>query len=79
VGSQVEVRFSCKGAAAAGLKGRAGIRTLQTTDGKQYTEIGYDFDKKAMYADHSNCCGKPNTIIQVRRCMLTASPTLSYR
>jgi hypothetical protein len=75
----VEVRFSCKGAAAAGLKGRAGIRTLQTTDGKQYTEIGYDFDKKAMYADHSNCCGKPNTIIQVRRCMLIASPTLSYR
>jgi sucrose-6-phosphate hydrolase SacC (GH32 family) len=63
-GSQVEVRLSCTGASAPGLKGRTGIRTLQTKDGSQYTEIGYDFDKVAMYADHSHCCAEANTIVQ---------------
>ena len=50
VGSQVEVRYSCKGNWNA-AKGKIGIRTLQA--GTNYTEIGYDFDKQAFYADHN--------------------------
>ena len=60
-GSQVEVRYNCSGAWTT-AKGRVGIRTLQA--GSNYTEIGYDFGKQAFYADHSNCCHAPNSIIQ---------------
>jgi beta-fructofuranosidase len=59
-GSQVEVRMNCSGATS----GKVGIRTLATADGKFYTEIGYDFDRKVAYADHSNCCATPNSIVQ---------------
>jgi len=62
-GSQVEVQLTCTGI-TSGTKGKVGVRTLATTDGEAYTEIGYDFDAQAMYADHSHCCAKPNTIVQ---------------
>ena len=50
--------------AVCSCPGKVGVRTLQTADGKAYTEIGYDFDKQAFYADHSACCSKPNAIVQ---------------
>ena len=103
-----EVRVRCTGALSATHTGKIGLRTLATKDGKQYTEIGYDFEQQvacvtsayvfswvyklvelrtgvwialrdaqlsmlhpphlfwlqAMYADHSKCCGAPNTIVQ---------------
>lgn len=66
-GSQVEVRVTCSGMAAAlaaGATGKVGVRTLATADGAAYTELGYDFSKQAFYADHSRCCAAANTIVQ---------------
>ena len=60
-GSQVELRLNCSTSASTG---KVGLRTLATSDGKHYTEIGYDFEARAFYADHSSCCAAPNTIVQ---------------
>lgn len=64
-GSRVEVRLNCTMSEwAHGKVGKVGVRTLATTDGSSFVEIGYDFGVQAMYADHSKCCEVPNTIIQ---------------
>ena len=68
-GSQVELRLNCSGlgfaSTVAGQRsGKVGVRTLQSAGGEAFTEIGYDFDKEAFYADHSACCGKPNAVVQ---------------
>lgn len=60
-GAQVELRLNCTGTATGG---KVGVRTLQTSDGTMYTEIGFDFGIEAFYADHSMCCSQPNTIVQ---------------
>ena len=62
-GSQVEISLSCTGTATSG---KVAVRTLASSDGKYYTEIGYDFGDKAMpfYVDHSHCCSAPNQIVQ---------------
>lgn len=62
-GSQVEISLSCTGTATSG---KVAVRTLASTDGKYYTEIGYDFSEKErpFYVDHSHCCTAPNTIVQ---------------
>ena len=59
----MEIRLECTGASAQ-TAGKVGIRTLQTADGKAFTEIGYDFDAKVFYADHSKCCAAPNAVVQ---------------
>jgi beta-fructofuranosidase len=61
-GSQVELRVQCTGLRKA--TGKVAVRTLATSDGSAYTEIGYDLDGQAMYADHSKCCRIANTIVQ---------------
>jgi len=63
-GSQIEVRLNCTMSSTQFTSGKVGVRTLATADGTTYTEIGYDFDAQAMYADHSKCCAAPNTIVQ---------------
>jgi hypothetical protein len=59
-GSQVEVRLLCTSAGLAPpTHGKTAIRTLSTTDGTHYTEIGYDWALRRFYADHSLCCPEP--------------------
>lgn len=61
-GSQIEVRLNCSSPPSA--TGKVGIRTLATPDGKEFTEIGYDFEARAAYADHTHCCAEANAIVQ---------------
>ena len=44
-----EVRVHCIGALSATHTGKIGVRTLATKDGKQYTEIGYDFQQQVTH------------------------------
>ena len=55
-------RVQCTGLRKA--TGKVAVRTLATSDGSAYMEIGYDLDGQAMYADHSRCCKIANTIVQ---------------
>lgn len=65
VGAQVELRLNCSGDLASLASGKIGVRVLETTDGSQFTELGYDFGVQAFYADHSRCCGTTaNAIVQ---------------
>ena len=43
---QQEVRMRCSGPVTTLHQGKVGVRTLATKDGKQYTEIGYDFEQQ---------------------------------
>jgi len=61
-GSQVEIRVTCPFTTIP-ASGKTNVRVLSGADGS-YTEIGYDFDAKAFYADHSKCCDAANTIVQ---------------
>ena len=75
-GSQVEIRLRCawgaaaSGAAASGAaagppsRGVTGIRTLASADSAHYTELGYDWQAQAFYADHSKCCNASRPIVQ---------------
>ena len=73
-GSQVEIQVNCT-AASWPSTGKVAVRTLASADGKNYVEIGFDFSHEALpfYADHSHCCAKPNTIVQVRTLSLLCS------
>ena len=66
-GAQVEIRVLCNlSASALHTNGSVAVRTLATADGRAYTEVGVDFgvDSRNMYADHSRCCAKPNSVVQ---------------
>ena len=73
-GSQVEIQVNCT-AASWPSTGKVAVRTLASADGKNYVEIGFDFSHQTLpfFADHSHCCAKPNTIVQVRTLSLLCS------
>lgn len=62
-GSLVEIRIVCK-INSMPSSNSVNVRVLSSVDGTSYTEIGYDFSKQAMYADHSKCCNDTNSIVQ---------------
>jgi hypothetical protein len=62
---QVEVRLNCS-ASVWPSAGKVAVRTLASTDGKHFVEVGYDFSepKTGFFVDHTQCCTAPNSIIQ---------------
>ena len=65
-GSQVEIQLRCSWVAATTppSRGLSGIRTLASADSAHYTELGYDWQAQAFYADHSKCCNASRPLVQ---------------
>ena len=55
-GSSLELHLNCTGVATSG---RVGLRILGTPDGKQYTEVAYDYAAKRLVVDHTMSAGPP--------------------
>ena len=66
-GSHIEVGVVCNRTVASWpTAGSVALRTLASTDGKHFTEVGWDFARPAdaLYVNHTRCCANVSAIVQ---------------